>query len=257
MDAAAPSSSDPPPATTAATCSGQTGQGDRKVYAQGWGAILSWSVWVVVVGARRTMPSVALARRGRSATAAARRDGSRHRPHNPTLLRQPPLSPVPSPRPPAPSPAPSSSEALQRCRSPRRVRPPALAARRLLVARPLPLTDNPRPPPRLPPLLSGENFELRADLNSEYREKRADAIKRVIANMTVGKDVSGLFPDGASRLARAPAVSLPPRAPRCDRGQLADLSRWVALCSGNAVLKNMVSLPTRRAHAELLEPGSD
>ncbi|VDC04853.1 unnamed protein product [Peniophora sp. CBMAI 1063] len=41
----------------------------------------------------------------------------------------------------------------------------------------------------------GENFELRADLNSEYRDKRKDAIKRVIANMTVGKDVSGLFPD--------------------------------------------------------------
>ncbi|KAI5121474.1 hypothetical protein M0805_003930 [Coniferiporia weirii] len=41
----------------------------------------------------------------------------------------------------------------------------------------------------------GENYELRADLNSEYREKRKDAIKRVIANMTVGKDVSGLFPD--------------------------------------------------------------
>jgi hypothetical protein len=33
----------------------------------------------------------------------------------------------------------------------------------------------------------GENFELRADLNSEYRDKRKDAIKRVIANMTVGK----------------------------------------------------------------------
>ena len=53
-------------------------------------------------------------------------------------------------------------------------------------------------------------------MNSEYREKRKDAIKRVIANMTVGKvrqfefkdtipndkrslrspqDVSGLFPD--------------------------------------------------------------
>ncbi|OCH85011.1 clathrin binding protein [Obba rivulosa] len=41
----------------------------------------------------------------------------------------------------------------------------------------------------------GENFELSADLNSEYREKRKDAIKKVIANMTVGKDVSGLFPD--------------------------------------------------------------
>ena len=44
-------------------------------------------------------------------------------------------------------------------------------------------------------LITGENFELRAELNSEYRDHRADAIKRVIANMTVGKDVSGLFPD--------------------------------------------------------------
>ncbi|PWN51139.1 putative adapter-related protein complex 1 beta 1 subunit [Violaceomyces palustris] len=41
----------------------------------------------------------------------------------------------------------------------------------------------------------GENFELRSDLNSEYKDRRKDAIKRVIANMTVGKDVSGLFPD--------------------------------------------------------------
>ncbi|KAG9217721.1 hypothetical protein CCMSSC00406_0003590 [Pleurotus cornucopiae] len=41
----------------------------------------------------------------------------------------------------------------------------------------------------------GENYELRIDLNSEYREKRKDAIKRVIASMTVGKDLSGLFPD--------------------------------------------------------------
>ena len=36
-------------------------------------------------------------------------------------------------------------------------------------------------------LVTGENYELRADLNSEYRDKRKDAIKRVIANMTVGK----------------------------------------------------------------------
>lgn len=42
---------------------------------------------------------------------------------------------------------------------------------------------------------SGENFELRADLNSEYREKRKDAIKKVIANMTVGK---GAYKDLAS-----------------------------------------------------------
>ena len=36
----------------------------------------------------------------------------------------------------------------------------------------------------------GENFELSADLNSEYKEKRKDAIKRVIANMTVQKGTS-------------------------------------------------------------------
>ncbi|RUS18514.1 LOW QUALITY PROTEIN: hypothetical protein BC937DRAFT_88678 [Endogone sp. FLAS-F59071] len=40
-----------------------------------------------------------------------------------------------------------------------------------------------------------ENFELKADLNSEYPDRRKDAVKKVIANMTVGKDVSGLFPD--------------------------------------------------------------
>lgn len=38
----------------------------------------------------------------------------------------------------------------------------------------------------------GENYELSVDLNSEYREKRKDAIKRTIASMTVGK---GTFPD--------------------------------------------------------------
>ncbi|CAO3579535.1 unnamed protein product [Absidia cylindrospora] len=41
----------------------------------------------------------------------------------------------------------------------------------------------------------GENYELKAELNSEYRHVRKDAVKKVIANMTVGKDVSGLFPN--------------------------------------------------------------
>jgi AP-1 complex subunit beta-1 len=50
---------------------------------------------------------------------------------------------------------------------------------------------------------SGENFELRAELNSEHGDRRADAIKRVIANMTVGKDVSGLFPDVLKNMVRA------------------------------------------------------
>ncbi|RCH88656.1 beta-adaptin, partial [Rhizopus stolonifer] len=40
-----------------------------------------------------------------------------------------------------------------------------------------------------------ENYELKSELNSEYRHHRKDAVKKVIANMTVGKDVSGLFPD--------------------------------------------------------------
>ncbi|KAJ1967736.1 beta-adaptin [Dispira parvispora] len=44
-------------------------------------------------------------------------------------------------------------------------------------------------------LRKGENFELRSELNSEYRDRRKEAVKRVIANMTVGKDVSGLFTD--------------------------------------------------------------
>ncbi|ORX35001.1 putative clathrin binding protein [Kockovaella imperatae] len=47
----------------------------------------------------------------------------------------------------------------------------------------------------LAPPRKGENWELRQQLNSEYRDKRADAIKRVIANHTIGKDCSGLFPD--------------------------------------------------------------
>jgi hypothetical protein len=32
---------------------------------------------------------------------------------------------------------------------------------------------------------AGENFELRSDLNSEYRDKRKDAIKRVIGELCV------------------------------------------------------------------------
>ncbi|KAJ3107411.1 AP-1 complex subunit beta-1 [Phlyctochytrium bullatum] len=41
----------------------------------------------------------------------------------------------------------------------------------------------------------GENFELKTDLNSEYKEKRKETVKKVIANMTIGKDVSSLFAD--------------------------------------------------------------
>ncbi|KAL7060510.1 hypothetical protein AAHC03_09914 [Spirometra sp. Aus1] len=41
----------------------------------------------------------------------------------------------------------------------------------------------------------GEIFELKAELHSEKKEKRKEAVKKVIASMTVGKDVSALFPD--------------------------------------------------------------
>uniref|UniRef100_A0A9J8BQM2 AP complex subunit beta n=1 Tax=Cyprinus carpio carpio TaxID=630221 RepID=A0A9J8BQM2_CYPCA len=41
----------------------------------------------------------------------------------------------------------------------------------------------------------GEIFELKAELNNEKKEKKKEAVKKVIAAMTVGKDVSSLFPD--------------------------------------------------------------
>ncbi|PIN19681.1 Vesicle coat complex AP-1/AP-2/AP-4, beta subunit [Handroanthus impetiginosus] len=39
----------------------------------------------------------------------------------------------------------------------------------------------------------GEIPELKEELNSQYKDKRKDAVKKVIAAMTVGKDVSSLF----------------------------------------------------------------
>uniref|UniRef100_A0A2P2JS12 Beta-adaptin-like protein n=1 Tax=Rhizophora mucronata TaxID=61149 RepID=A0A2P2JS12_RHIMU len=41
----------------------------------------------------------------------------------------------------------------------------------------------------------GEIPELKEELNSQYKDKRKDAVKKVIAAMTVGKDVSLLFAD--------------------------------------------------------------
>lgn len=55
----------------------------------------------------------------------------------------------------------------------------------------------------------GENYELSVDLNSEYREKRKDAIKRVIASMTVGK---------GARVVHHPSLfAIPNRVSRCQR----------------------------------------
>ena len=44
-------------------------------------------------------------------------------------------------------------------------------------------------------LRKGEIFELKAELNNDKKEKKKEAVKKVIASMTVGKDVSALFPD--------------------------------------------------------------
>eukprot|EP00921_Rhytidocystis_pertsovi_P005016 GHVQ01008683.1.p1 GENE.GHVQ01008683.1~~GHVQ01008683.1.p1 ORF type:complete len:593 (-),score=62.78 GHVQ01008683.1:96-1874(-) len=41
----------------------------------------------------------------------------------------------------------------------------------------------------------GEIHELKEELHSSNKEKKKDAVKKVIAAMTVGKDVSALFPD--------------------------------------------------------------
>ena len=41
----------------------------------------------------------------------------------------------------------------------------------------------------------GELAEMRLDLQSDKKEKKKDAVKKVIASMTLGKDVSSLFPD--------------------------------------------------------------
>ena len=37
--------------------------------------------------------------------------------------------------------------------------------------------------------LVGEIFELKAELNSDKKDRKKEAVKKVIASMTVGKDV--------------------------------------------------------------------
>lgn len=44
-------------------------------------------------------------------------------------------------------------------------------------------------------LFEGENYELKKDLNSDLQLVRKEAVKKVIASMTIGKDVGALFPD--------------------------------------------------------------
>ncbi|WPK25342.1 hypothetical protein PUMCH_002653 [Australozyma saopauloensis] len=47
----------------------------------------------------------------------------------------------------------------------------------------------------------GEAYELKAGLVSQYKHERKDAIQRVIQAMTIGKDVSALFPDVLKNIA--------------------------------------------------------
>ena len=44
-------------------------------------------------------------------------------------------------------------------------------------------------------LFLGENLELKQELNSDSVFDRREALRRIIANVTLGKDVSFLFPD--------------------------------------------------------------
>jgi AP-1 complex subunit beta-1 len=49
----------------------------------------------------------------------------------------------------------------------------------------------------------GETFELRAGLVSQYAYERKEAIQKTIMSMTLGKDVSSLFPDVLKNIATA------------------------------------------------------
>ena len=64
-----------------------------------------------------------------------------------------------------------------RARARARVPPPPVATRAAVVGR------------------AGEIPDLRTELNSQDREEQKDAVKKVIAAITVGKDMSELFPD--------------------------------------------------------------
>lgn len=58
------------------------------------------------------------------------------------------------------------------------------------------------------PLLAGEIHELKVELGALDKSKKKDAVKKVIAAMTVGKDVSPLFPGGCCRQRAGRALAL-------------------------------------------------
>jgi AP-1 complex subunit beta-1 len=51
------------------------------------------------------------------------------------------------------------------------------------------------------PPKKGETFELRAGLVSQYAWERKESIQKTIMAMTLGKDVSALFPDVLKNIA--------------------------------------------------------
>ena len=58
---------------------------------------------------------------------------------------------------------------------------------------------------------AGELFELKQALNSAKKGEKRDAVKKVIASMTVGKDVSSLFSDVINCMQARHAAELPLR----------------------------------------------
>ena len=74
------------------------------------------------------------------------------------------------------------------------VRAPSSSSCAIIVTIHLFMT-RPAPPPPSPPARAGEVSELRNELASPDVDVMKDAVKKVIAAITVGKDMNALFPD--------------------------------------------------------------
>jgi hypothetical protein len=88
----------------------------------------------------------------------------------------------------------------------------------------------------------GETFELRAGLVSQYAYERKEAIQKTIMSMTLGKDVSALFPDVLKNIA----------TPDLDQKKLVYLYlmyfylRWSGRgCSANVCLQELCQIASR------------
>lgn len=79
----------------------------------------------------------------------------------------------------------------------------------------------------------GETFELRAGLVSQYAYERKESIQKTIMAMTLGKDVSALFPDVLKNIATADL----------DQKKLVYLYLMYVNLSGCLVLEGMAASP--------------